>query len=84
MFGLLYVNGMKTITNHLHYVKVLKIMFVKEYDRKDLSVSKKIFGMEVHKNKNARKLWISQKNYVKKVLDKFEMSNSKAMTLSSH
>nr|ABN05761.1 hypothetical protein MtrDRAFT_AC148775g34v2 [Medicago truncatula] len=46
-------------TNNLHDVNELKIMLKKEFDMKDLGVAKKILGMEIHRDKSARKLWVS-------------------------
>lgn len=76
-FLLLYIDDILIIANHLHDVNELKSMLVKEFNMKDLGVTKKILGMEIFKNMSARKLWFSQKSYVENVLDKFEMSNLK-------
>lgn len=39
-------------------------MLENEFEMKDLGAPKKILGMEIHKDKSARKLWLSKKNYV--------------------
>ncbi|KAL0444104.1 UNVERIFIED_CONTAM: Retrovirus-related Pol polyprotein from transposon TNT 1-94 [Sesamum latifolium] len=44
-------------------------------------VAKKILGMEIHRDRGSRKLWLSQRGYVEKVLDRFGMS--KAMSVST-
>lgn len=46
---------------------------------KDLGVAKKIINIEIHRDMSARKLWLSQKSYVEKVLDKFDMTNWKVV-----
>ena len=35
----------------------------KEFDMKDLGTAKKILGMEIRRDRDSRKLWISQKNF---------------------
>lgn len=69
---------MLVVTNNLHDVNELKIMLGKEFDMKDLGIAKKIM---IWKFKiSAKKVWLSQKSYVEKVLDKFDMSNSKVVS----
>ena len=52
----------------------------KDFEMKDLGAAKRIIRMEIHMDRSARKLWLSQKSYVEKVLEKFDMSNSKTMS----
>jgi hypothetical protein len=86
IFLLLYVDDMLIAANHLHDVNELKILLGKEFDMKDLGAAKRILGMEIHRDRGARKLWLSQKSYVEKVLNRFDMSNSKAVStpLANH
>uniref|UniRef100_A0A2N9HW24 Integrase catalytic domain-containing protein n=1 Tax=Fagus sylvatica TaxID=28930 RepID=A0A2N9HW24_FAGSY len=58
----------------------LKSLLHKEFEMKDLGAAKKILGMEIHRDKKARKLWLSQKNYIRKVLEKFSMLDTKPMS----
>ncbi|RDX73553.1 hypothetical protein CR513_46819, partial [Mucuna pruriens] len=51
-FLLLYVNDMLINANHLHDVNELKNFLRKEFDAKNLSVAKKILGMDIHRDKN--------------------------------
>ena len=44
---------------------------------KDLGVAKHILGMEINRDRNNGKLWLSQQKYVEKVLEKFGMNNVK-------
>ena len=41
--------------------KVDRLTFLlhKEFDMKDLDTAKKILSMEIHRNREARKLWMS-------------------------
>ena len=53
---------------------------------KDLGAAKKILGMEIHKNREARKLYLSQKKYIEKVLECFRMQGLKSVStpLAAH
>ena len=53
---------------------------------KDLGAIKKILGMEIRRYRDARKLWLSQKGYVEKVLKRFNMNNAKPVStpLANH
>lgn len=48
---------------------------------KDLTAARKILCMEIHRDREAGKLWVSQKNYVKKMLEKFSMDNAKPVSI---
>uniref|UniRef100_A0A2N9IFF3 Integrase catalytic domain-containing protein n=1 Tax=Fagus sylvatica TaxID=28930 RepID=A0A2N9IFF3_FAGSY len=68
------------------WYKRLKSLLHKEFEMKDLGAAKKILGMEIHRDRGARKLWLSQKNYIRKVLEKFSMLDAKPMStpLANH
>ena len=53
---------------------------------KDLGAAKKILGMEIMRDRVARRLSLSQKGYIEKVLRKFNMQNAKPVTtpLAAH
>ncbi|KAL0459210.1 UNVERIFIED_CONTAM: Retrovirus-related Pol polyprotein from transposon TNT 1-94 [Sesamum latifolium] len=52
----------------------------------DLGAATKILGMEIHRDRGSRKLWLSQRGYVEKVLDRFGMSKAKPVStpLANH
>jgi len=58
-------------------VNKLKAQLSSEFDMKDLGLDRKILGMEINKNRQAGKLFLSQKKYVLKMLDKFGMRDCK-------
>ena len=53
---------------------------------KDQGAAKKILGMKIHRDRKARKLCLSQKNYIRKVLEKFSMLDAKPVStpLTNH
>jgi hypothetical protein len=67
-------------------VTKLNVLLSREFDLKDLGVPKNILGMEICKDKDAKRLWLSQANYVKKVLERFSMENAKPVStpLANH
>ncbi|KAK3009920.1 hypothetical protein RJ639_011490 [Escallonia herrerae] len=58
----------------------LKKLLSREFDMKDLGSAKKILGMEIHRDRKAGKLWVTQKSYVEKVLERFSMLNAKPVS----
>ncbi|KAK3026864.1 hypothetical protein RJ639_041991 [Escallonia herrerae] len=58
----------------------LKKLLSREFDMKDLGSAKKILGMEIHRDRKAGKLWVTQKNYVEKILEMFSMLNAKSVS----
>ena len=51
-----------------------------EFEMKDLGSAKKILGMEISKDRKSGLLFLSEQNYIKKVLQRFNMQNSKAVS----
>jgi hypothetical protein len=61
IFLLLYVDDMLIAAKSMCEVNRLKSLLHKDFEMKDLGAAKKILGMEIRRNKEARKLWLSQK-----------------------
>ena len=55
-------------------IEKLKIQLRKEFEMKDLSEAKKILGMEIKRDRHSKKLYLSQKEYLKRVLKRFDMN----------
>ena len=47
---------------------------------KDLGAAKKILGMKITRDRKSGLLFLSQQNYVKKVLQRFNMQDAKAVS----
>lgn len=86
IFMLLYADDMLVAATNKQDVIEMKALFVKEFNMKDLGTSKKILAIEIYRDKRSRKLWLSQRNYIEKVLDRFDMSKAKLVStvLTSH
>ena len=67
-------------------IQKLKRELSKALDMKDLGSAKCIFGMEILRDRKARKLWLSQERYIERMLERFNMKNSKpfSTTLDGH
>ncbi|KAK3023893.1 hypothetical protein RJ639_044515 [Escallonia herrerae] len=64
--------------SHILHLKKLLSM---EFDMKDLGSAKKIFGMEIHRDRRMGKLCVTQRSYVEKVLERFSMPNAKPVSI---
>ncbi|GJU28472.1 retrovirus-related pol polyprotein from transposon TNT 1-94 [Tanacetum coccineum] len=54
--------------------------FKREFEMKDLGPANKILGMQIHRDRVSRKIWLSQKSYVKKILQRFNMQDCKPIS----
>jgi len=77
---LLYVNDMLIATRNKTHIQKLKAQLKKEFDMKNLREAKKILGMEITRDRGSGRLWLSQENYVLKVLERFNMSETRLVT----
>ena len=86
IFLLLYVDDMLITAKSIVEVNKLNVLLNREFDIKDLGVAKKIIGMEIRRDRDAKRLWLSQAGYVKKVLERFSMENAKPIStlLANH
>ena len=81
-FLLMYVDDMLIAAKSIVEVNKLKVLLSRKFDIKNLGVTKKILGMEICMDRNAKRLWLSQASYVK-VLERFRMKNVKPVSTPS-
>ena len=77
---LLSVDDMLVAGPNKDRIQELKAQLAREFEMKDLGSANKILGMQIHQNKNNRKIWLSQKNYLKKILQWFNMQDCKPIS----
>ena len=77
---LLYVDDMLVVGPNKDRVRELKAQLAREFDMKDLGPANKILGMQIHRDRKDRRIWLSQKNYLQKVLRRFNMQDCKPIT----
>jgi hypothetical protein len=63
-------------------IAALKAQVSSEFDMKDLGAAKKILGIEIVRDRKSRLLYLSQKNYIEKVLRCFNIQNAKPVSTS--
>ena len=78
---LLYVDDMLIIGHDSSKIDKLKRELNKYFSMKDLGSAKQILGMKISYDRKTMKLWLSQESYIKKVLERFNMSKAKAFVL---
>ena len=76
IFLLLYVDMLLASVDHLA-LDNLKKQLSSEFEMKDLGEAKRILGMEIVRDKNQGVLKISQKSYLRRILDRFDMKDAK-------
>ena len=70
---------MLVATKDMSEVKKLKFQLSKEFEMKNLEVANKNFGMEIIRDSKKKKLWLSKRSYIEKVLARFNMENVKSV-----
>ena len=55
---------MLIVAKSMTEVNRLKVLLSKEFDMKDLGAAKKILGMEICRDRDSGRLWLSQRSYV--------------------
>ena len=67
------------VRNKTH-VRKLKTQLKKKFDMKDLGEAKKILSMEITRDRDSDRLWLSQENYILKVFERFHMTEARPVT----
>ena len=80
IFLALYVDDMLVAAKGKQEIVKLKSLLSSEFDMKDLGVAKKILGIEIHRDRGTGKLWLSQKGYLNKGLERFSMLDAKPVS----
>jgi hypothetical protein len=64
----------------------LKEQLSQSFAMKDLGPGKQILGVRIHRSRKDKKLFISQEQYIEKVLKRFNMNNAKVVSspLATH
>ncbi|KAH9659027.1 hypothetical protein KPL70_023708 [Citrus sinensis] len=74
IYLLLYVDDMLIASKSKDEIEKLKTQLNQEFEMKDLGEAKKILGMEICRDRARGKVSLSQKQYLKKVLQQFGMT----------
>ena len=77
IYLLLYVDDMLIAAKDMKEIQKLKDQLKAEFEMKDLGAAKKILGMEIVRDRKSRVLHLSQKNYIERILRRFNMHEAK-------
>lgn len=79
IYLLLYVDDMLIASKGKVEIDKLKSKLGKEFETKNLGAAKKILGMEISRERTNQKLFLSQKGYLERVVERFGMKGSKSV-----
>ena len=73
LYLFLYVDDMLVIAKDIFEVKKVKKMLKGKFEMKDLGAAKKILGMEITKDRDKVRLYLSQEKYIKRVFERITL-----------
>ena len=79
VFLLLYMDDMLIASKDKREIQKLKQQLVSEFKMKELGPPKKILGMEINWEQNQSTLFVYRCGYLRKILEKFGMSELKVV-----
>ncbi|KAH9762289.1 hypothetical protein KPL70_000762 [Citrus sinensis] len=77
VYLLLYVDDILIAGKDLSDIKELKNLLKGEFEMKDLGSAKRILGIDIVRDRTVGTLFLSQSRYISKVLERFQMLDSK-------
>jgi reverse transcriptase-like protein len=83
VFLVLYVDDILIVGNSVRMLVSIKAWLSSCFSMKDLGEAQYILGIRIYRDRSGQMLGLSQRTYIDKVLDKFNMVNSKK-GFSSH
>ena len=75
LYIVLYVDDLLLIGSSLAEVKQLKADLSARFEMKDLGEAKFVLGLQITRNRRARTLSLSQSGYIRRLLERYGMSN---------
>ncbi|KAH9706111.1 hypothetical protein KPL70_012113 [Citrus sinensis] len=86
IYLLLYVDDMLIACHEKTEIDKLKGLLSSEFEMKDIGPAKKILGVEIIRNRKVGTMFLTQKDYIEKVLIRFGMNETKPVQtpLASH
>ena len=71
---------MLIVGQYLNMINRLKVELSKTFDMKDLGPAKHILGMQITRDRESKKLWLSQETYLERILERFNMQHAKPVS----
>lgn len=82
LYLLLYVDDILMANSSKEEINNLKKKLNSEFEMKDLGIAKRILGMDIVRDQEKGVLFLSQHGYLKKVVERFRMHQSKSVSTS--
>ncbi|MCO5614707.1 hypothetical protein L7F22_068991 [Adiantum nelumboides] len=76
---ILYVDDMLLAGRQMAEISALKSTMAKVFDMKDMGDASHILGMHIQRDRSKKMLYLSQEEYIDKVLQRFNMDREKAL-----
>ena len=80
LYLLLYVDDILIASANKEEIRQLKESLNIEFEMKDLGSARRILGIDIHRDRAKGELFLSQSNYLKKVVERFRMHQSKPVS----
>jgi hypothetical protein len=80
IYLLLYFDDILIFAKSKKEITTLKAQLSSEFDMKDLGAAKKILALEITRERKSSVLFLSQQSYIKKVLQHFNMHDTKSVS----
>ena len=77
VFLVLYVDDILLIGNDIPMLEVVKTSLKKSFSMKDLGEAAYILGIRIYRDRSKRLIGLSQDTYIDKILNRFNMQDSK-------
>ncbi len=75
MFLVLYVDDILLASNNLGMIRETKQFLSQNFDMKDIGEASYVIGIEIYRDRSRKILGLSQKAYINKILEMFNMKN---------
>ncbi|CAJ2648276.1 unnamed protein product [Trifolium pratense] len=79
LYLILYVDDILMASSDKHEIQKLKEKLNGEFEMKDLGNAKRILGMDILRDQSKGELFLSQHDYLTKVVERFRMTDSKVV-----
>mgnify|MGYP000689268084 CR=1 FL=1 len=83
IFLIIYVDDMLLFGRHADELTELVRQLRLKLAMKDLGPTRHILGMKINRNRNGRQLFLSQTDYIGRVLERFNMQSAKSASTRS-
>ena len=77
IYLLLYVDDTLIACHDMEEINHLKKLLSRKFEMKELGEAKRILGMDIIRNISKKSLFLTQQNYIQKVLVRFGMNEAK-------